>query len=35
MARSFAAHGYDVDRWKIDPAVIKDLLWSLAGGGLV
>ena len=25
MARSFAAHGYDVDRWKIDPAVIKDL----------
>ena len=25
IARSFAAHGYDVDRWKIDPAVIKDL----------
>ena len=25
MARSFAAHGYDVERWKIDPADIKDL----------
>mgnify|MGYP002814943028 CR=1 FL=1 len=35
MARSFAAHSYDVERWKKRPGGDQGFAWGLAGGGLV